>query len=103
MGSKRPERSQRRARERAARRLVRDRERLAGLVPGGSPERPIEVPSPAVIEGRVASLQCPQCEGTYTLDDHQSAGEGLRVVSVTCRLCHVPRQLWFRLGSPEPS
>lgn len=103
MGRKRPERTERRSRERDARRLVRDRERLAGLLPGGSAERPIEVVSPAVIETRVGSLECPQCQGGYTLDDHQSGGEGLRVVDVTCRLCHVSRQIWFRLGSPEPS
>jgi predicted Zn finger-like uncharacterized protein len=103
MGRKRPERTERRSRERAARRLVRDRERLALLEPGGSAEHPIEVVSPAVIEVRVASLECPQCQGGYILDDHQSGGDGLRVVDVTCRLCHVSRQIWFRLGSPEPN
>lgn len=97
------DRSERRIRERDARRLVRDRERLAGLSPGGSAERPIDVNSPAVIESRVGSLRCPQCEGAYALDNHQSAGPGLRVVSVTCRSCRVPRQLWFRLGSSAPS
>ena len=103
MSRKRPERTERRARERAARRLVQDRERLARLSPGGSEERPIEVDSPAVIEGRVGSLRCPQCAGQYALHDHQSAGPGLRVVSVSCRVCRVPRQLWFRLGSSAPS
>jgi len=103
MRRKRPERTARRSRERYARRLVRDRERLAQLTPGGSEERPIEVDSPAVIEGRVGSLRCPQCDGEYALDDHQSAGPGMRVVSVTCRMCRVPRQLWFRLGSSAPS
>jgi hypothetical protein len=101
--NKRSERTERRARERAARRLVRDRERLARLEPGGSAEHPIDVDSPAVIEGRVDTMRCPQCEGEYTLDDHQSAAAGLRVVSVTCRMCHVSRQVWFRLGSSAPS
>jgi mono/diheme cytochrome c family protein len=102
MGKKRPERTERRARERAMRGLVRDREKLAALSPGGSAERPIEVPSPAVIDTRVGAMRCPQCEGTYAIDDHQ-AEAGLRVVSVTCRLCHVSRRLWFRLGSSAPS
>jgi hypothetical protein len=97
------DRTERRARERDARRLVRDRERLARLSPGGSADKPIEVDSPAVIEGRVGSLRCPQCDGAYALDDHQSAGPGVRVVSVTCRDCRVSRQLWFRLGSSAPS
>lgn len=102
MGKKRPERTERRVRERAARGLVRDREKLAGLSPGGSAARPIEVPSPAVIDSRVEAMRCPQCEGTYQLDDHETEG-GLRVVSVTCRLCHVSRRLWFRLGTSAPS
>lgn len=103
MRRKRPERTERRARERAARRMVRDREQLAQLSPGGSAERPVEVDSPAVIEGRVASLRCPQCDGEYTLDDHRSAGPGLRVVAVTCRMCRVKRELWFRLGTSAPN
>ena len=102
MGKKRPDRTERRARERAARGLVRDREKLAALSPGGSPARPLEVPSPAVIDSRVAAMRCPQCDGEYALVDHQVDG-ALRVVSVTCRLCHVPRRLWFRLGSSAPS
>jgi hypothetical protein len=102
VGKKRPERTERRARERAARGLVRDREKLAALSPGGAPARPLEVPSPAVIDSRVAAMRCPQCDGAYALVDHQVDG-ALRVVSVTCRLCHVPRRLWFRLGSSAPS
>lgn len=117
MGKKRPERTARRVRERAARGLVRDRERLAALVPGGSAERPIAVDSPAVIDSRVGSMRCPQCEGAYVIDDHAApprvtdpAGPrsaapaaALRRVDVTCRLCHVSRALWFRLGSAAPS
>jgi hypothetical protein len=103
MGKKRPERTERRSRERAARHLVRDRERLAALSPGGSEARPLEVASSSVIESRVGAMHCPQCEGSYTLDDHQPSAPGLRVVSVTCRLCHVSRRLWFRLGSSAPS
>lgn len=101
MGRKRPERTARRAAERDARKLVRDRERLAALEPGGSPERPIEVPSPSVIELRARGTPCPQCAGELAVDDHQTEA-GLRVVSVTCRRCHVSRRLWFRLA-PGPN
>jgi len=53
MGKKRPERTARRVEERAARQLVRDKEKLAALVAGGSAARPLDVPSSSVIEGRV--------------------------------------------------
>jgi len=105
MAAKRPPRArtERRVRERDTRRLVRDRERLAALLPGGSADRPLPVPSPAVIEPRVAAMRCPQCDGEYTLKDHAAEPGGLRIVSVTCRICHVSRRIWFRLGSTAPS
>ena len=103
MGKKRPERTARRARERAARDLVADREKLARLEPGGSRERPIELTSAAVVEPRVRSMHCPQCDGDYAIDDHQSPSSGLRRVDVTCRLCHVKRALWFRLVPSGPN
>ncbi len=103
MGRKRPERTQRRVDERVARQLVRDREKLAALVPGGSRERPIEVASASVVEVRIGSLACPQCAGEYRVAEHRSAGGGLRDVDVVCRQCGVPRTLWFRLVSVEPN
>lgn len=103
MGRKRPERTERRARERAARQLVRDREKLAALVAGGSADRPIEVSSSAVIETRVRSMPCPQCEGELAIADHRSAGQGMRALDVRCRICGVPRTLWFRIVSDEPN
>jgi len=102
MAVKRP-RTQRRADERATRKLVHDRERLWALSPGGSAARPITVVSAAVIDARVAALRCPQCEGEYAQRDHEAAGGGERVVTVRCKLCHAPRQIWFRLGSVAPS
>jgi len=103
MGRKRPERTERRARERAARELVRDREKLAALSPGGSAERPIEVDSAAVIEGRVRGMPCVQCEGAYRVADHRSAGAGVRALDVRCDRCGVARTLWFRIVSAEPN
>jgi hypothetical protein len=103
MSRKRPERTARRIDERAARQLVRDREKLAALSPGGSPDRPIHVGSAAVVEVRVDALACPQCGGTYRLREHRSAGSGMRDVDVVCRTCGAPRTLWFRLVSDEPN
>ena len=100
---KRPERTDRRRAERAARALVRDRERLAALSPGGAAERPIHVPSSAVIEVRVGAMPCPQCSGRYRVRDHRSAGAGLRDVSVVCEQCHVARVLWFRIVPDDPN
>jgi predicted Zn finger-like uncharacterized protein len=103
MGKKRPERTARRVKERQARELVRDLEKLAVMSPGGSRERPMEVDSAAVVEPRVASLACPLCNGAYRLLDHRSVASGVREVDVRCTTCSTPRTLWFRLVSSEPN
>ena len=103
VGRKRPERTERRARERAARELVRDREKLANLSPGGAPERAIEVESAAVIEGRVRSMPCAQCEGVYRVVEHRAEGAGLRAVDARCERCAAPRTVWFRIVRRSPS
>ena len=96
-------RTSRRAEERAARRLVRDREKLAAMTRGGSAEHPIGVPSAAVVETRVRNSTCPQCEGEYRIIEHTSPASGLRRVDVRCQRCGTPRSWWFRLVSDEPS
>lgn len=93
----------RRADERMARKLVRDREKLAALSRGGSAEHPIEVTSAAVVETRVNNSTCPQCAGTYRIVEHTSPASGLRRVDVRCTQCGTKRALWFRLVSKEPS
>ena len=103
MGKKRPERTSRRAQERAARDLVRDREKLAALSPGGTRARPMEIGSASVVEPRINSLACPQCEGRYRVLDHRSVGSGIREVDVRCTTCSMPRTLWFKLVSDEPN
>ena len=103
MGKKRPERTERRARERAARDLVRDREKLALLSPGGAAERPIVVPSSAVIEVRIHGTRCIQCDGDYRIVDHRSAGQGVRPVDVRCNRCGAPRTLWFKIVEDQPN
>jgi hypothetical protein len=85
--------------ERALRR-EHARDLLATLEPGGSPSRPIEVTSAAVIEPRATTLPCPQCGGFYRVHEHTRPPEykrGLRRVDVACRHCSTPRTLWFRI------
>ena len=89
--------------ERYLRKLVRDKERLAHLVAGGSEDHPIEVGSAAVIEGRARAMPCPQCEGELEVKDHRSSGPGMRPVDVKCRQCGTPRTLWFRIVNDEPN
>jgi hypothetical protein len=103
MGRKRPQRTERRARERAARDLVRDRERLAALSRGGTAEHPVLVTSSAVIEVRARATPCVQCAGEYRILDHRSAGAGVRAVDVQCQQCGIARTLWFRISSDEPN
>jgi hypothetical protein len=99
-------RGQRRAAERAAVKLAKDRVRLAELEPGGSAERPLVVDSAAVIEPRAKDTRCAVCESALDLEDHEvvtEAGQSLRRVRLVCKLCHTPRTLWFRLERPMPN
>jgi hypothetical protein len=98
----RPRRKQREE-ERALRKLVRRTERLAGELPGGAPERPIEVVSASVVEGKARATPCFQCGGDLELrgDRATSTARGvLREIALVCRRCHVPRTLWFRITPP---
>src|SRR3954447_1891626 len=103
---KRTPRAERRAGERSQRKLVRERQRLASLEVGGTPDRPIDVSSSSVIEVRARSLRCPLCDGPFRLDDqtaHLHGHKSLRAVHVTCSQCGVARQLWFHITSPLPN
>ena len=82
-------------------RVEHDRERLASLLPGGSPGRAIHVTSPSVIEVRTAAIPCPHCGGHYRVAEHTRPWSGIRRVDVTCRHCSTPRTLWFRLAPDE--
>jgi hypothetical protein len=63
-------------RENATRRLVRDREQLAALSPGGSADRPIAVASAAVVEVRARATPCPQCAGELRVREHTAPPRG---------------------------
>jgi hypothetical protein len=94
-------RAARRERARAHEELVRDLERLARLEPGGSPERPLVIDSPAVVEVRAVAKPCPLCGGSLRVEEHAALeieGARLRVASVACTQCGVRRSVYFRLG-----
>jgi hypothetical protein len=101
MAKKPRARTERRERERAARQLVRDQQKLAELLPGGSPERPIEVVSSSVIAVRARSHPCPLCGGGLRLDEETASTAELRAAHMTCVRCGVKRQLWFRISGPR--
>jgi hypothetical protein len=99
---KRP-RAERRARERAQQHVVRDLERLARLAPGGAPERPIVVDSPAVVDIRATASPCPLCGGALRLTEHGAEsidGVRLRLAHVACTQCGSRRTIYFRLDPP---
>jgi hypothetical protein len=99
-------RTERRARERAARQIVRDRQKLALLELGGAPARPIEVASTSVIAVRARATPCPLCGGTLRLDDESAGthdGRLLHAAHVSCVSCGVARVMWFRVAPSLPS
>jgi hypothetical protein len=101
----RPKRSrtERREAERALRKDVQARERLAAAAPGGAPDRPLVVATVSVIESMARSTPCVQCGGELELRDHAAppeAGGKLRLTRMVCRLCHAPRAIWFRIEEP---
>jgi hypothetical protein len=91
------DRTVRRAEERAERDLVRDKEKLAARLPGGSEALPMEVPAASVIEVRATSTPCPQCAGDLHVESHKATSSGLRRVEVRCQRCGVARSMWFRI------
>jgi len=96
----------RRKREKAARKLALDKDRLAALEPGGSAERPITVESAAIVEERARSIGCHQCGGPVGIEDHQVEKhdeELLRVLDLKCKQCHARRRLWMRIRPVLPS
>jgi hypothetical protein len=84
-------------------RLKQDRERLFRLSPGGSPERPLDVGSASIVEGRVESMPCPACNRALAVVEHAAEtqdGVRLRRVAAKCQSCGAIRDVWFRvLGS----
>jgi hypothetical protein len=101
--AKRP-RTARRQAERAVRKQVVGRQKLVAAGPGGAADRAVKVTSASVVEGQARSMPCIQCGGELQLQDHRAGGDPqgqLRVVHLSCRLCHAPRAIWFRVEPPR--
>jgi hypothetical protein len=82
--------------------LARARAKLLELEPGGTPARPLEVATAAVIEPKAESLPCPRCSGRFAVTEHEAhTRERLREVKVACRHCGERRSLWFRISAPS--
>jgi hypothetical protein len=99
-------RAERRAQARAQEKLARDRERLARLEPGGTPERPIDLESASQVEVHARALRCLRCDGDLRLDEHLAPavhGQRLRLARVSCPRCGSGREVWFRLAPALPS
>jgi hypothetical protein len=93
-------RTQRRAADRAGKKLVADLERLASLAPGGAPDRPILVTSPAEVEVLARATPCPVCEGELRPVEHTAetiGGARLRVAKTVCAACGRRREIYFQL------
>jgi hypothetical protein len=100
-------RTVRREQDRALEKLGDARQKLAALEDGGSPGRPREVTSAAVIEGQARSLGCPRgCEGEARVKEHTAEtidGARLRVVTTECPRCGTRRSVYFNLRSDAPN
>jgi hypothetical protein len=93
-------RAERRAEERAAVKLSRDRERVAAFERGGAPDRPIAIASPAEVEVHARSVVCARCAGPNELLDHAAetlGGARLRVARLRCKACGATRSIYFEL------
>jgi hypothetical protein len=102
---KRPprQRTLERALRRSSDKLATHRERLFQLEPGSTPEHPIEISSPTLVEPKATALLCPRCELPFRVEAHRApsvAGMRLREAEVSCSRCGARRSLWFRLMGP---
>ena len=105
MAKKTRARTQRREAGRALSKLQVAREKLFQLDPGGSPQRPLDVSSPAVVETQAQSVPCPRCEGRHEVLEHVALRRDdvrLREARLRCQRCGSLRSVWFRIR-PEAS
>ena len=78
---------------------------LRGAEEGAAPERPIVVPTPAIIDDRAKRSACARCSRDVGVRAHRATvvdGVRLRAVDVECRWCGHVDTLWFRLESDVP-
>jgi hypothetical protein len=106
MSPPRRARAQRRAESRRDAKAARDRERLATLEPGGTPEHPIEVATAALVEPKARAVPCPICGGSLRLVEHAArtiGGVALRLAHVACPMCDHSRVIHFVVRQRLPN
>lgn len=100
--AKRP-RTDRRAAERAAHKLVESRRKLHGLEPGGTEEHPVEVVSASVIEPHARSLECARCGPELRIVDQVAYVRGAlvrRTLTLRCARCGETRVVHYAIVAP---
>ena len=58
------------------------------------------IDTPPLVDVRAAATPCPLCAGTLRLDEHVAEtidGVRLRIARVTCSVCGIARELYFKL------
>ena len=93
-------RPERRSRARQTAKDLRDRQRLALLEPGGTPERPIEVVTASLVEPKARAQPCVACGRTVRVDDHTAEtidGHPLRLAHTACPTCGLTRRVYFAI------
>jgi hypothetical protein len=106
MSAQRRGRAQRRAEGRRDAKMVRERERLATLLPGGKPDHPIEVTTASLVEPKARGMPCPICHGSVRVGEHAARvidDAPLRLVHVACPSCGHSRVVYFRIRTPLPN
>ena len=109
-------RTQARAAIRAEEKTAEARQKLWFLETGGSPARPFEVKSAAVVESRATIVPCPRCGGELRVKEHEAKvldakgrettsdrGVPLRVVTLACFRCGTRQRSYFRVITALPS
>lgn len=99
-------RTLRREADRERAKEIADRLTLAMLEPGGRPERPLEVPTAAVVESRAEALLCPRCLSPTRAQSHDAVtvhGVSLRHVKTRCTECEHQREVWVRIVVQAPN
>ncbi len=84
--------------------LVRARDKLIDLAPGGTPARPIDVPTSAVVEPKASAVMCPRCDEPFFVESHEAVTTEhgrLREAKLRCKTCGRERSLWFRVVAPS--
>jgi RNase P subunit RPR2 len=103
---KRPTRARTLARQArlASEKVFQARNRLIDLAPGGSEERPMDVPTASLVEPKAEAVTCPRCETPFSVETHEAVTTShgrLRKVLAHCKACGMRRPLWFRIVAPS--